>query len=159
MEAGDVAGLPGFPARRNSLTGPVLTSSAPTASGENGKDALLLEDLRRILPDGDGLLAVRDRAGCFAVQVALTPRRQGYTTIGGGASDHAIMARTGHRSSDGPAVPSETDLFQDNAGGKAGPATRTGLHCTGSAVPSYVEYPEVGRPASQAIGRPDDRYS
>jgi hypothetical protein len=41
--------------------------------------------------------------------------------IRGGASDHAIMAQTGHRSSDMVRrYRRETDLFQDNAGGKLG---------------------------------------
>jgi integrase len=41
--------------------------------------------------------------------------------IRGGASDHAIMTQTGHRSSDMVRrYRRETDLFQDNAGGKLG---------------------------------------
>jgi integrase len=41
--------------------------------------------------------------------------------IRGGASDHAIMAQTGHKSSDMVRrYRRETDLFQDNAGGKLG---------------------------------------
>ena len=221
----------GFSVRRDPLTGPVLSGIERTHGvREDGKDALLLEDLRRILPDGDDLLAVRDRAllllgfaGGFrrselaALQLAdlqfreeglvvlvrrgktdpegagrkvgipfgaheetcpvralrawldagvirtgavfrrvygrhagqelepqavwcvtrrlcakagLDPKRFGAHSlragmvtqaIRGGASDHAIMAQTGHRSSDMVRrYRRETDIFQDNAGGKLG---------------------------------------
>ena len=221
----------GFSVRRDPVIGPVLSGIERTHGvREDGKEALLVEDLRRVLPEGDGLLAVRDRAllllgfaGGFrrgelaALQVedlafrdegvvvlvrrsktdpegagrklgipfgtheetcpvlalrawldravirsgyvfrrvygrhvgqelepqavwcvikrlcskaGLDPKRFGAHSlragmvtqaIRGGASDHAIMAQTGHRSSDMVRrYRRETDLFQDNAGGKLG---------------------------------------
>ena len=221
----------GFSVRRDPAIGPVLAGIERTHGvREDGKDALLLEDLIAVLPPGEGLLAVRDRAllllgfaGGFrrgelaALEVddvqfreegvavlvrrgktdpegagrtvgipfgaheatcpvralrcwldaavirtgavfrrvygrhvgeplepqavwcvikrlcgkaGLDPKRFGAHSlragmvtqaIRGGASDHAIMAQTGHRSSDMVRrYRRETDLFQDNAGGKLG---------------------------------------
>src|SRR5688572_10812495 len=53
----------GFSIRRDPAIGPVLSGIERTHGvREDGKDALLVEDLRQVLPCGDGLLAVRDRA-------------------------------------------------------------------------------------------------
>src|SRR5687768_10800027 len=53
----------GFSIRRDPAIGPVLSGIERTHGvREDGKDALLVEDLRRVLPDGENLLAVRDRA-------------------------------------------------------------------------------------------------
>ena len=221
----------GFSVRRDPVIGPVLSGIERTHGvREDGKDALLLEDLQRVLPAGDGLLAVRDRAllllgfaggfrrgelaalevddlqfreeglvvlvrrgktdpegagrkvgipfgaheatcpvralqawldkavirtghvfrrvygrhvgqelepqavwcvvrrlcakaGLDASRFGAHSLRAGMVTqaIRGGASDHAIMSQTGHRSSDMVRrYRRETDIFQDNAGGKLG---------------------------------------
>jgi integrase len=222
----------GFSIRRDPAIGPVLAGIERTHGvRQEGKDALLLEDLRRALPAGDDLLALRDRAllllgfaGGFrrgelaaltvedlqfreeglvvlvrrgktdpeaagrkvgipfggleatcpvralrrwldagvirtgyvfrrvygsrhagqalepqavwcvvrrlCAKAGLDPKRFGAHSlragmvtqaIRGGASDHAIMTQTGHRSSDMVRrYRRETDLFQDNAGGKLG---------------------------------------
>ena len=221
----------GFSVRRDPAIGPVLAGIERTHGvREDGKDALLLEDLLKVLPSGDGLLALRDRAllllgfaggfrrgelaaltvedlqfrdeggavlvrrgktdpegagrkvgipfgvheetcpvralrrwldagvirtghvfrrvygrhvgqelepqavwcvvrrlcakaGLEAKRFGAHSLRAGMVTqaIRGGASDHAIMAQTGHRSSNMVRrYRRETDLFQDNAGGKLG---------------------------------------
>ena len=225
----------GFSIRRDPAIGPVLSGIERTHGvREEGKDALLLEDLRLVLPAGEGLLALRDRAilllgfaggfrrgelaalevedlqfreeglvvlvrrsktdpegagrkvgipfgahaetcpvlalrawldravirtgyvlrrvyGCHVGQelepqavwcvvkrlcskAGLDPKRFGAHSlragmvtqaIRGGASDHAIMAQTGHRSSDMVRrYRRETDLFVENAGGKFGTVKR-----------------------------------
>jgi site-specific recombinase XerD len=53
----------GFSIRRDPLIGPVLAGIERTHGvRQQGRDALLLEDLLAVLPAGDDLLAVRDRA-------------------------------------------------------------------------------------------------
>jgi integrase len=62
-----------------------------------------------------------EKAGLDPKRFGAHSLRAGMVTqaIRGGASDHAIMAQTGHRSSDMVRrYRRETDLFQDNAGGK-----------------------------------------